>query len=95
MTTQEIRARLKHCAGLLYAISCDLNNDNDELEQLREEVQHYRNGGTYKKQRKLSPEERERRSQAMRDMWKRRREKQQQQKPTITHEVKPTNTGET
>ena len=39
MRTGEIRQRLKHCAGLLYGLSIDLNHDGEELEALREENQ--------------------------------------------------------
>ena len=42
MTTQEIRARLKHCAGIMYGISSDLNQDDSELKELREEVKRLR-----------------------------------------------------
>lgn len=37
MKTSEIRSRLKHCAGLLYGLSIDLNNDGEELARLRAE----------------------------------------------------------
>ena len=94
MTTQEIRARLKHCAGLLYAISCDLNNDNYELEQLRKEVEYLRNKVNKKKFQRTEEDKQKRREIAKR-YWEKRRAEQQQTTLTTTTTNQPTKSGET
>lgn len=42
LTKQELRNRLKHIAGLCYALSCDITNVEIEAEYLREENRYFR-----------------------------------------------------
>lgn len=75
LTKDELRNRLKHIAGLCYALSCDISNVEIEAEFLRKENEYLcgrlKEAGLKKYQQ--SPESIEKRRQTMLKYWARKK----------------------
>ena len=90
MTKQEFRSKLKHIAGLCWALSCDLANSMDREKELEAEIQlyidHIATGRKLPRAlREKIPakfrrgdEDRNRRSEAMKAAWARRKAAQKE-----------------
>lgn len=73
MTNDELRQKLKHIGGLLFAVAVDIGNHEDELKALRtrvHELEALTASPPYKKrQRIVTDEQRERQRQRMKEYW--------------------------
>lgn len=78
LTPDVIKRKLKHIAGLCYALCCDLSNMQSEIEELREENEVLKDKLSHAPKRKYtrSAEDREKKSQRMKEYWAKRRAEQ-------------------
>ena len=83
LTKAELKTRLKHIAGLCYALACDITNVEIEAEFLREENRYLKARLNKIKARKWTqkPESIEKRRAALLNYWAKKKAETAEEKP--------------
>lgn len=73
MSNDELRAKLKHIGGLLFAVAIDVGNYQDEVKTLRERVRELEALTKAPPRKQRTEEQRERQRQRMKAYWAQRK----------------------